>query len=369
MSLLNVLMEKSPTLAILNCFVITNNKLKNPCYRNISASISGGADSDIVLDILTKLDTDKKVKYVWFDTGLEYQATKDHLKFLEEKYGIQIERVKAIKPIPLTCRQYGQPFISKMVSNRIEALQKRNFKFEDKPFEELLDEYCEVVSEEIGKANPNRYCYRNGKYYRGCCTALRWWCNDFKRNDGVIGKYDIGYNKYLKEFMVANPPTFMISDKCCTWAKKKVVKKFKEENNIDLNVYGVRKSEGGARALAYKNCFTNGDIKGVADEYRPIFWYKNEDKEAYEQTFNVTHSKCYSCYGLKRTGCAGCPFGRNFEEELKVIEIFEPKLFKAVNNIFGDSYEYTRKYREFVKQMKENETGQLTLFDYEEVDI
>lgn len=29
--------------------------------------------------------------------------------------------------------------------------------------------------------------------------------------------------------------------------------------------------------------------------------------------------------------------------------------FKAVNHIFGESYEYTRKYRKFCKQMKEKE--------------
>jgi hypothetical protein len=29
--------------------------------------------------------------------------------------------------------------------------------------------------------------------------------------------------------------------------------------------------------------------------------------------------------------------------------------FQGVNNIFGESYEYTRRYREFCKQMKEKE--------------
>ena len=61
-------------------------------------------------------------------------------------------------------------------------------------------------------------------------------------------------------------------------------------------------------------------------------------------------------YGLSRTGCAGCPFGRDFEFELEVIKHYEPKLYKAVNYIFGDSYEYTRKYREFRKKMEENNT-------------
>ena len=50
---------------------------------------------------------------------------------------------------------------------------------------------------------------------------------------------------------------------------------------------------------------------------------------------------------MDRTGCAGCPFGRDFEKELEIIKKYEPQLYKAVTNIFGDSYEYTRKYRKF----------------------
>ena len=33
-------------------------------------SISGGSDSDIVLDLIHKVDEDGKVKYFWIDTGL-----------------------------------------------------------------------------------------------------------------------------------------------------------------------------------------------------------------------------------------------------------------------------------------------------------
>ena len=44
------------------------------------------------------------------------------------------------------------------------------------------------------------------------------------------------------------------------------------------------------------------------------------------------------------------------EDELKIISQYEPKLYKAVNYIFGDSYEYTREYREFRKEMEENNT-------------
>ena len=81
-----------------------------------------------------------------------------------------------------------------------------------------------------------------------------------------------------------------------------------------------------------------------------MFWYKDEDKKQYQESYNVQNSRCYTEYGLKRTGCAGCPFGKDFEFELEVIQKYEPKLYKAVNNIFGDSYEYTRKYKEFYKK-------------------
>lgn len=58
---------------------------------------------------------------------------------------------------------------------------------------------------------------------------------------------------------------------------------------------------------------------------------------------------------MKRTGCCGCPYGRDFEKELEIIQKYEPKLYKACVNIFGQAYEYTRKYREFVKEMKAKE--------------
>lgn len=303
------------------------SKINSNKYEKIVCSISGGSDSDVMLDICTKCDKNNKIEYVWFDTGLEYQATKEHLKYLEEKYGIEIKSYKAIKPIPLTCKQYGQPFLSKQVSEFMSRLQKHNFKWEDKSYEELIDEYPK------------------------CKSALKWWCEE----KGSNSKFNITQNKWLKEFIIENHPTFKISNICCKYAKKDVSHKLLSDFGYDLNIVGIRKAEGGARSAAYKSCFDeNGKSKcGTYDNYRPLFWYKNSDKEDYENHYGIVHSKCYTKYGLERTGCAGCPFGRDFEFELEVIQKYEPKLYKAVNNIFGNSYEYTRKYREFYKQKEE----------------
>lgn len=293
-------------------------------YNNISCSVSGGADSDIMLDLFEKCKPDgKKINYVWFDTGLEYQATKDHIKWLEEEYGVEIEKCKPVKPIPIAVKEHGVPFLSKFVSKMIERLQRIGFKWEDKPYEELILEYPKYTS------------------------YIKWWCNV-----NSYHKFNINQNKYLKEFLIKNPPTFKISSKCCDCAKKNVAKDYNKSHKIDLNCVGVRKFEGGIRS-SIRSCFNINQDK--YDDFRPIFWYSNSDKEYYENHFSVEHSKCYTQYGLTRTGCCGCPYDRNLEKDIEIIQKYEPKLYKACINIFGESYEYTRKYREFVKEMKAKE--------------
>lgn len=314
----------------------TYSKLSNPRYSNVMCSISGGSDSDILLDICTKLDTQEKVSYVWMNTGLEFDATKRHLEYLSEKYGIEIQKVKAKKSIATCCKEYGQPFLSKQVSEYIFRLQGYGFQWEDEPLEVLLERYCSRIDESDD--------------YEGCKTALQWWCNE--KGEGSM--FNISRNKYLKEFFVAIPPYIAISNKCCHFTKKAVKHDYIKENNIDLSIVGVRKAEGGVRSAAYKSCFTDNG-PSAADEFRPIFWYKDSDKKEYEESFDVVHSDCYTKYGLKRTGCAGCPFGRDLEAEVEATRINEPKLYKAIINIFGDSYEYTRLYNEFRVLMEELE--------------
>lgn len=153
MEMMDIVKELPLNQTIVDNFIKAYSYINRPTYNKIVATISGGADSDVVLDICVKCDKDHKIDYVWFDTGLEYQATKDHLDELEKKYDITIKRIRAKKPIPVSCKVNGEPFISKKVSDYIERLQRHNFKWEDKPFEELMKEYP------------------------SCKVALRWWCN------------------------------------------------------------------------------------------------------------------------------------------------------------------------------------------------
>lgn len=286
----------------------------------------GGADSDVMLDMLIRCGAKEKTDFVFFNTGLEYRATLEHLNELEERYGIAIVRASPIKSIPTSCKEYGVPFWSKFASGMIYLLQLHDFQWEDRPYNELIDEY------------PN------------CKGALTWWCNvDKYGNHTENRQFTIQRAPYLKEFMTENPPSFRVSDKCCTYAKKKASYRFEKGKGYDLICIGIRKSEGGIRSLVYKNCFSEGDNKNY---FRPVFWLRDIDKKEYCEHYGITHSRCYTQYGLTRTGCFGCPFGKHFDDEAVSIEQYEPKLLRAANNIFGESYDYTRKYLAFREEMK-----------------
>lgn len=280
-----------------------------------------------MVDMLVRCGAAKKTEFVFCNTGLEYQATLSHLDDLEAKYGISIVKVNACKSIPTCVHEYGVPFWSKFASDMIERLQRHNFQWENKPFDELIRQY------------PN------------CRSALKWWCNI---SEGRTTQYVIKRAPFLKEFMIEHPPQMKISNRCCTYAKKKALNNYLAKGNFDMQCIGVRQAENGVRAGVYKSCFTekSGRQGNLIDQFRPVFWLRDTDKAEYCKHYGITHSKCYTEYGLPRTGCFGCPFAKEFETELNIIKQYEPALYKAATNIFADSYNYTRQYLQYRLEAK-----------------
>lgn len=347
-----MLFEQSPNEAT---YLASNKCVRHLIdHHKLYVGISGGSDSDIVIDLLERVLAEKEfeyrceVHYVFFDTGIEYEATKRRLDDLEEKYGVKIERIRAKVPVPSGCKQFGVPFISKYVSEMIDRLQTRNFDFVNdgnKSFNELMAKY------------------------KNCKCALQFWCNaNPLTKKGKPSKNNIERHFALKEFMIENPPTFRISQKCCKGAKKENGHDYIENNDIDLQILGLRKAEDGIRSTNIHSCFSLG--KDGCDSFRLIWWFTDKDKQQYKDYYHLRNSDCYEVYGLCRTGCAGCPFGSGWEDELKVIEKYEPKLYTAAWNIFGESYRYTRKYREYKWRLKHGILkGQISLFDSAEATV
>lgn len=287
-------------------------------YKNPVCSVSGGSDSDVMLDLLERVRGNRKVTYVFFDTGIEYRATLRHLDDLEAKYGIEIVRRKAKKPVPVGCKEYGVPFFSKEIAQKISYLQAHGFRWENEPFEVLNERYT------------------------GCKAGLKWWTGE----NGERSKFSIYRHTGMKEFMLSTPPEFAISDKCCNGAKKNSSAEFLKECNATICIVGERRAEGGIRAMAHTSCFEPLHHSGVA-RYMPLYFWSDEDKAQYKAHYGLRYSDCYEVYGMRRTGCCGCPFNSRFEEDLEIVKQYEPQLYKAAIAIFGKSYEYTRAYRKF----------------------
>lgn len=305
-------------------------------HEKIMCAVSGGYDSDIVLDLLVRCGAKEKTTFVFNDTGLEHEATKKHLSYLEQQYGISIKWLKPKKAIPTCCREYGVPFWSKYVSSMIYRLQKHRFQWEDEPLDVLLKQY------------PN------------CRSALRWWTNDFRTESGQISRFNIEYVSYLKEFLIWYKPEIKISSLCCEYAKKVPAHNELKNGGYDLNCTGIRKSEGGQRSTVYKSCFDL--VEFGADNFRPLFYWADSDKDLYREFFRLKRSDCYEVWGMDRTGCAGCPFGKEFEKELSLVEKYEPPKRKLMEAVFGDSYKLTREFLNF-RKIEKGGGVQMNLFD------
>ncbi len=313
--------------AVFDMFVKADSVINEMGFEKITVSISGGSDSDVMLDVVQKVDFNHKCQYINMNTGLEYQATKDHLKYLEDRYGIEIIRLKPKKPIPVVCKEFGQPFLSKMVSENLRRLQQVNFDWNTTDtFEEALLDYPKSKS------------------------PLKFWYNQHKttKTDFDTSQFNINFHSYLKEYIQENPPMFKIDNVCCRYTKKDLIHDYQAKNGITLSLSGERKSEGGARS--YKKTCTHINPDGIS-RYKPLFWITNDDKEWYEMKFNIIHSRCYTTYGLKRTGCVGCPYG-SYHDNPNLAKAFEPNLAKACETVFKDAYAYTEAYYAYRKRKR-----------------
>ena len=318
-------------------------------------SYSGGSDSDILLDVLEttrKIFNLKPIKYVFFNTGLEMKAIKDHVADVAEKYGVEIETVRPKKNIVMATREYGIPFVSKIMSAGLEGWQKKNVPLS------IVDEYNGAADKAAKRAELK-------ERYPGCEQVINFLCccnsaGEPRPNIQLV----INSSKYMRDFIAEYPPQFQISAKCCDWCKKQVAHSVQKD--YDMVITGERRDEGGMRSVPRKDnttmCFTEtGEGKF---RLRPLYYVSDADKEWYRETYGIQYSDAYTVYGLKRTGCCGCPISYRAVSDLELIGKYEPNVVKAAWNIFGPSYEYRAKYVEYkAKRMKEEKRRDAAMAD------
>jgi len=319
--------EDAPkNLNIQKYMMVTRNKLRE--YGRIAVAYSAGSDSDIMLDMIELVKPYEdcgEIRYTFYDTGLEFDATLRHITEVEQKYGVAIERIKPKKSIPLACKEHGIPFISKDLSEIIQRLQTHGFNW----------------AMDIDDAD----------FYGRCQSALDYFYDTRPPSKSGKSKYSIAKFKLLKEFLCENPPDFAISDKCCDYAKKNVAKDFDKIFNPDLKIIGMRQAEGGRRVGSINNCFTPANGTKIAN-YRPLWFWTDEEKRIYKEWRGIRYSDCYEIWGFSRTGCCGCPCSSKVLQDLQIANQYEPNKVRAAYAIFGESYKYREVYNIFKKTGK-----------------
>lgn len=279
---------------------------------------------------------------MFFNTGLEMDAIKEHVKATAEKYGVEIEEVRPKISIVTASRKYGIPFVSKIMSSGLSDWQKKGIPLS------IADEY-EQAEDKVAKRRELRERYPKCESlinFLCCCNAA----GEPRPNIQLV----INSSKFMREFISEHPPDFQISAKCCDYCKKQVAHRVQKD--YDMIITGERRAEGGMRSVPRKDnttlCF--GETSSGQYRLRPLYYVTDADKAWYKDYYGIRYSDAYEVYGLTRTGCCGCPISSKAVEDPERIRPYEPNVVKAAWNIFGKSYEYRRKYNQYKEEKKNN---------------
>lgn len=148
--------------------------------------------------------------------------------------------------------------------------------------------------------------------------------NTMKYIDGVNPIFKL--NKKERELVLKNK-LHKVSNKCCDYLKKKPLKKYAKENDV-YYIIGVRGDESRMRKAQYASCF-NKEMN-----FTPIHDLNDKLLDAIYNRYQIEIPRIYN--KLKRTGCMGCPYGRNIKNELSTLNANQ---YHYVVSLFKESYE------------------------------
>ena len=258
--------------------------------NNAYVSFSGGKDSTVLHYLLDLALPGNKIPRLFLNTGIEYRFIFDYVQKIAKRDN-RIIIYNVGKNIKDTLYKVGYPFKSK--------------------------EHSQKVME-----------YRKG--YR-CNSILRY----FKFIDG-------GYNPCPDKLLYQITDTSLnISHLCCYEFKKKPAMKWMKDNNKSVTITGMRKDEGGARIQL--NCIIT-DKNNKLKKFHPL----SVVDESFENWF-ILENKIQLCrlyyppFNFERTGCKGCPFALNLQEQLMIMDNLLPEERKQCEMIWEPVYnEYRR---------------------------
>ena len=279
--------------------------------NNSYISFSGGKDSIILHNLIDMALPNNKIPRVFINTGIEYD---DIVKFVKE-LASQDERIIIIRPqlpIKQTLEKYGYPFKSKTHSHYLSIYQNSGLT-------KYVKNYVDGLQDDGSKS-------------RFACTKTL--------------KYQFTNNFNIK-----------CSEKCCDKLKKDPIKQYKETFKKHINITGMRFEEGGARIKL--TCIVTDKEKNII-KFHPLAFVTKEWQDWFVEKYNIQLCRLYyPPYNFRRTGCKGCPFTLELQNQLDVMEELLPNEKKQCEIIWKPIYE---EYRRIGYRLKNEE--QLTIDDF-----
>ena len=147
-----------------------------------------------------------------------------------------------------------------------------------------------------------------------------------------------------------------MSDLCCKRMKKDNAKKWQEENNKTITLTGIRAEEGGMRNQNGCTIFEEGKLK----KFHPLKVVDEQWEDWFIKKYNIQLCKLYKPpYNFKRTGCRGCPFALDLQEQLDTMAMLLPHEKKICEFLWKPVYD---EYRRLGYRLRKREQ-QISLFD------
>lgn len=273
--------------------VIKTTNQKYDLEHNAYLSFSGGKDSTILHYLLDMALPNNNIPRVFIDTGIEYNMIREFVLDLASKDNRFII-LKPTKPIKATLEKYGYPFKSKQHSHNLTIYQHSGTGLSVKRYLGLIE---------------------SSTKFR-CPKSLEY--------------------QFTKDFKIK------CSDNCCLKMKKEPIHKWEKQNKRVIAITGMRQAEGGQRA-SLKGCvLTNKD--GKLKKFHPLLVVSDSWENWFIEKHKINVCDLYKPpYNFNRTGCKGCPFSLDLQEQLEIMEKYLPNERKQCEIIWKPIYEEYRR--------------------------
>lgn len=281
-----------------------------------SLSFSGGRDSTILSAFLDIALPGNQIPRLYADTGIELNEVRAFVNHKAEADN-RIFMIKPSVPIKQMLEQKGYPFKSKKHAYMCQLYRK----------------FGGDIAEHDGLKNYLGVGEKHWSSSNSCPKRLKY--------------------QFTQEYLENG---FPISDECCLQLKENPLKKWEKEHGIEIAITAILKEEGGRRQNAQCLVF-RGNKPRTFQPFAPV---TNDFLNYLVEKYGIELCKLYyPPYNFVRTGCKGCPFALELQEELDTLERFFPKERAQCEIIWKPVYD---EYRRLGYRLRKDD-GQINMFD------